>query len=189
VRAKLLSHLLPTPTTTMALVALVFATIVAPVGAKPAIEQPDKDEVTLVTLTGGPVDTTTPGADVEIELNGEPAFTFIQKAGEAVELILTPSTSGNANFCNVTTIIYADDKPLGARVDEFSNKGEVGEGSDIGGLAAPASDTTITLKALTRESGESCDQDVYNDEGTEIIDSGPDTWTVSVRVTIVTLRN
>lgn len=54
-RATFLSHLRPTPATAIALAALVFATTGAVVAK--ATPQVDRDEVTLVTLTGGPVDT------------------------------------------------------------------------------------------------------------------------------------
>ncbi|MEX2099968.1 MAG: hypothetical protein WEB19_01005 [Acidimicrobiia bacterium] len=119
-----------------------------------------------------------------IPLNGQPSFTFTQLAGEAVELIATVDADpGTSTFCGVNTIVYGDGIPLGARVDLFTNKGELGEGSDIGGLAAPASDRTVTLRAFTREL-DGCDQEPPELEG-----DGPDTWTVSVTVTVVTLRN
>ena len=172
-RARLLSHLRPSPATAIALVALVFATT-GGIVAKPPSEKPGQDEVTLVTLTGGPVDTTTSGEQVPIPLNGAATFVFTQRAGEAVQLILTVDATGPATFCDMAAIVYGEGIPLGARVDVFSNKGEVGEGSGIGGLPAPATDTIVTLKAIAMESAGSCDQAVYDDEGTEI-DSGPDT--------------
>jgi hypothetical protein len=184
-RPDLFSRLRATSVTAIALVALVLASTGAAVG-KPATEPPGGNEVTLVTLTGGPVSTTTPGAQVPIPLNGESTFVFTQKAGEAIELILTANPSGDtATFCDMAAIVYGDGIPLGARVDLFSNKGEVGLGSAIGGLPAPATDTIVTLKAITMESSEFCDGEVPGEPGP----ADTDTWTVSVRVTIVTLRN
>jgi hypothetical protein len=71
--------------------------------------------------------------------------------------------------------------PLGARVDYFSEKGERGEGSNVGGIAAPATDRTVILQAIAFE-GDSCD-------GGEGGDAGSDTWDLTLTVSVVTLRD
>jgi hypothetical protein len=68
-------------------------------------------------------------------------------------------------------------------VDLHSNKGELGEGSDVGGIAAPATDRSVTLQAITRET-EMCDADPPEIEGDE-----DDTWSVSFSLTLLILRN
>lgn len=139
------------------------------------------DEVSVVNLSGGPVSTTDNNVDAPIPLNGAATFTFTQKAGQAVQLIATPDVDDSAaTFCAWVVIVHAD--KLQARIDGHTEKGEVGEGSGIGGLAAPASDTVVTIRALVREIDE-CDQVV---EGVD----DEDTITVnSLRVSVITLRN
>jgi hypothetical protein len=139
------------------------------------------DEVTVVNLSGGPVSTTDNAVGVPIPLNGASSYTFTQKAGTAVQLIATTEIDdSDATFCAWHVIVYGD--KLQARIDGATEKGEVGEGSGIGGLAAPATDTQITVQALVRELDQ-CDQEV---EG--IADE--DTITVeSLRVSVITLRN
>lgn len=183
-RSRFLSHIRgPSPAAVLAMLALVFAVT----GGAVAANKIDKDEVTTVTLTGGPVDTTEPNADVTIPLTDESdEFTFTQKAGEAVEVIATFDVdSSQATFCNLTAFAYGVDLPLQARpqFDFKSEAGELGEGSAIGGLAAPAADREVTIRAIARET-DGCDQDVG--EGEEDLS---DTWTVSVTVSVVTLRN
>jgi hypothetical protein len=174
----------PSPATVLAVVALVFAVT----GGAVAADKMNKDEVTVVNLTGGPVDTTAPHEDVTIPLTDESdEFTFTQKAGEAVELIATFDTdSSQATFCGMTAFVYGVDLPLQARpvFDFKSEAGELGEGSAIGGLAAPTEDREVTLRAIARETEDGCDEDVGEGE-TNL----SDTWTVSVAVSIVTLRN
>jgi hypothetical protein len=139
------------------------------------------DEVTVVNLSGGPVSSTDENVDVPIPLNGAPSFTFTQKAGQAVQLIATPDFDDSAaTFCDWVVIVHGD--KLQARIDGHTDRGEVGEGSGIGGLAAPASDTVITIQALVREL-DGCDEEV---EGV----ADEDTITVnSLQVSVITLRN
>jgi hypothetical protein len=173
----------PSPATVLAILALVFAVT----GGAVAADKINKNEVTVVTLTGGPVDTTEPNEDVAIPLTDESdEFTFTQKAGEAVELIATfERDDSQATFCNMTAFVYGVDLPLQARpvFDFKSEAGELGEGSAVGGLAAPTEDREVTLRAIARE-GEGCDEDVGEGE-TNL----SDTWTVSVAVSVVSLRN
>lgn len=191
-RAQPFSHLRPTPATVIALLALVFATT-GVAAAKPA-DKVDKDEVTLVTLTGGPVDTTVPNEEVPITLNGESTFSFTQKAGEAVQLIAEAALVETAGVgeCGVDVIVYdslnvdPEGRTWGTRSSAFRERGDFGEGTtDIDGLPAPASDRTVTLTAFARET-DGCDEtSLCETEG----DCEEDTWSVSLRVTIVTIRN
>lgn len=189
--AKVLSLIRrPSPAPVLAVLALA---VVAMAGSAVAADKIDKDEVTVVTLTGGPVETTEPNAIVTIPLTDDSdEFTFTQKAGEAVQLIATFDVFTEATFCNMFVFVYADDLPLQARpqFDFKSEAGELGEGSAMGGLAAPMEDQEVTLHAIARELGDGygtdgmkgCDQEV---EGV----SDSDTWTVSLTLSIVTLRN
>lgn len=182
-RASLVSNRRPTPALIVAIVALGFAAS----GGAQAAPNANRGEVTVVTLSGS-ASTTSPSAystgDI-ILLNGASTFTFTQAAGEAVELIASVDAGGDVTLCDVTTIVYGESGgaglPLGARVDISSDKGERGEGSDVGGIAAPGADRTIVLKAIAWE-GSSCD-------GGEGGDAGSDTWNIALRVSVVTLRN
>ncbi len=182
--SKILSYIRgPSPATVLAILALVFAVT----GGAVAAGKINKDEVTVVTLRGGPVDTTESNVDVTIPLTeGSDEFTFTQKAGEAVELVATfDPDSSQATFCNMTAFVYGVDLPLQARpqFDFKSEAGELGEGSAVGGLAAPTADREVTLRAIAREN-DGCDEDVG--EGEQDLS---DTWSVSVVVSVVTLQN
>lgn len=180
---KLLANLHPSPALIVAIFALVFATSGVAYGAPRG-----GGEVTLVTLSGS-TSTTSPEAyetGDPILLNGQATYTFTQAAGEAVQLIASVIAVANpATFCDVTTIVYGQSGgvllPLGARVDYFSNRGERGLGSDVGGIAAPATDRTITLRAIAFE-GQGCDTVV---EGVD----DEDTWDLTLTVSVVTLRD
>ena len=154
----------------------------------------DKDEVSIITITGGPVDTTTQGAEVTIPLNGQDRFVFTQRAGDVVQIVTAvtadPNTApGTSGFCDMTAIVYDDGTNIGTRADFSTNKGEYGEGgAGITALAASATDRTVTLTAFAREDFDFCDEDLYDNDGL-LFDSGPDTWTVSVKVSIITVRN
>lgn len=182
--AKFISYLRPTPATAIAMVALVFA-MTANAGAGPR---------TLVNLSGGPVTTTSPNTDVTIPLNGQATYSFTQKAGEAVQVIATFDADAGtgpsgASFCNLLLMVYGD--KIQARYDVKSEAGELGEGSAVGGRAAPATDTTVTLRAIARELSDptesQCDQANSEEPSTDPVDQ--DTWTVSVRVTVHTIRS
>jgi hypothetical protein len=183
-RVHPLAKLRPSPALIVAIVALVFATT----GVADGAPRPNHGEVTLVTLSGS-TSTTSPAAYVTgdpILLNGQATYMFTQAAGEAVQLIATvDAVADPATFCDVTTIVYGESGgvllPLGARVDYFSEKGERGEGSNVGGIAAPATDRAITLKAIAFESN-SCDTAVE-----EVDDE--DTWHLTLTVSVVTLRD
>jgi hypothetical protein len=171
------SFRLVVPIALLSLGVLSFAMSVQ-VGAK---GQSTNDEVSVVNLSGGPVNTTGNNVDAPILLNGASSFTFTQKAGEAVQLIATADVDdSDATFCTWVVIVHGD--KLQARIDGATEKGEVGEGSDIGGLAAPVANTEVTIQALVREIDQ-CDQEV------EGIDD-EDTITVnSLRVSVITVRN
>jgi hypothetical protein len=179
-----LPNLRPTPAAVVAITALVFAAS----GVAHGAPKPDRGEITLVTLSGS-TSTTSPAAyeiGDPILLNGQATFAFTQAAGEAVQLIASvDAVADPATFCDVTTIVYGESGgvllPLGARVDYFSERGERGLGSDVGGIAAPATDRPITLKAIAFESN-SCD-------GGQDGDLGEDTWDLTLRVSVVTLRD
>lgn len=106
---------------------------------------------------------------------------------QSVQLVASVIAAADppATACDVTTIVYGESGgallPLGARVDYYSDRGERGEGSDVGGIAAPAADRTITLKAMAFEN-ESCDAGQGGD-------AGLDTWDLALTVSVVTLRD
>ena len=180
------ANLRPSPALIVAIIALVFATSGVAHGAPRSSRS---GEVTLVTLTGS-VSTTSPAAyetGDTILLDGQATYNFTQAAGEALQLIASVDDVSEtpATFCDVTTIVYGESGgvllPLGARVDYFSEKGERGEGSNVGGLAAPATDRSITLKAIAFE-GNTCDTAV---EGVD----DEDTWDLTLTVSVVMLRD
>ena len=166
------------PVTLLALGALSLLTS-AQVGAR---GMNTNDEVTVVNLSGGPVSTTDNGVQVPIPLNGAASYTFTQKAGQAVQLIATADVDDTGgSFCSYVVIVHGD--KLQARIDGSTEKGEVGEGSGIGGLAAPSADTSVTIQAIVMEIDQ-CD------EGLPEPSNGPDTIIVnSLRVSVITLRN
>lgn len=182
-RGRFITSLKPTPTTVLLLVALVFS-LTGSADAGPKM---------ITNLSGGPVATTSPNADVTIPLNGQSTYTFTQRAGEAVQVIATFDVDGGtgpsaASFCNLLVMVYGD--KIQARYDVKSEAGELGEGSAIGARAAPAADTTITLRAVARELSDAteshCDDTNSDEPSTDPVDQ--DTWTASVRVTVQTIR-
>lgn len=174
----------PTPALIVAIIVLLLATS----GIAQGAPNPSRGEITLMTLSGS-VTTTSPAVyptGDTVQLNGQPTYAFTQAAGEAIQLIASVDiVSAEATLCDVTLVVHGlsggSPLPLGARVDYSSEKGERGEGSGVGGLAAPTSDRTVTLRAEAWESG-TCD-------GGDGGDAGPDTWQLALRVSVVTLRD
>lgn len=149
-----------------------------------------KGGVTVVNLAGGPVDSTTwssdGSSDAVISLNGSTTYTFTQRAGQAVELIITADVDESAaDFCEwAVGVVGAGGEPLAAWVWGGTERGEVGEGSGIGALAAPAADTVVTIRAFVREV-DFCDEVDGDNDANVIVD---DTITVtSLRVSVVLL--
>ncbi len=185
-RPTLRSRLAPSPAVIVAALTLVFALAGVAVGAKTT----DRDEVTVVTATGGPVSTTGPeeGSNhiqAAIPLSIE---SFTQRAGESVLLNATADVERTSptNPCDVEVVVFTSDEPQGAglHMRDLSERGDHGDATASEGLPAPASDTVRTLEALVAvapfEEGQGgefgfCDES--------------DTFSASVRVSIVTLRN
>lgn len=169
-RHSITSHLRPSPAVGIALAAL----LVASTGIASAKPQSSNDGVTVTNLSGA-ITTTGPYPGVPIPLNGSPSVSIPQAAGQALQLIVTvdadhPETT---QFCGLTVLVFDSDDKLAARVDLHTEKGERGDGSGVGGLAAPATASTITLEAVAWENDD-CD-------GAD----GADNWTVSLDVSVV----
>ncbi len=185
-RPRFLSRVISRPGVIVAALALVFALAGVAVGA----DKINRDEVTVVTATGGPVSTTGPeeGSNhiqVAIPLSIE---SFTQRAGESVLLNASADVQRTSpvNPCDVEVVVFTSDEPQGAglHMQDLSERGDHGDSTASEGLPAPASDTVRTLEALVAvapfEEGQGgefgfCDES--------------DTFSASVRVSIVTFRN
>ena len=208
-RSKVLSYLRPTPATALGLVAIVFA-MTGNAGAAPR---------TIATLSGGPVQTPTLTSEeeigtveVNIPLNGQPSYSFTQKAGEALlitaEAVLTPGAT--TNFCGARVSVrgVGDENVfpnssawLGLNMTQHTNKGDYGSLTDSRAIPAPAATRTIEIEAVVVE-GEASQPHLEAFYGSDTCDGfGPgsdpnnidydpyqDDWTASVRVTIVSFR-
>ncbi len=187
-RPTFLSRIGPSPGVIVAALALVFALAGVAVGAKST----DRDEVTVVTATGGPVSTTGPDeghdhTEVALPLS---IGSFTQRAGESVLLNATADVQRTSptNPCDVEVVVFTGDQlvPVGAglHMQDLSERGDEGDGTASEGLPAPASDTVQPLTALVRvfafEEGQGGEFGFCEET---------DTFSVSVRVSIVTLRN
>jgi hypothetical protein len=185
----------PSPATVIAVVALVFAMGGYAIGAPQ--KTLDNKQVTITNASGGPIDTTSPGDQVNIPLTNP---TFVQKAGETVLVMaratLTPIPA-NAFGCGVELVVGANDPDgadIGAFMEDHTNKGDFGEHTDSDVIPARSTDRTITLTAFAVESGEEfsgdpgagpCDGPI----GDESDPGGNDTWRASVEISVVRLRN
>jgi hypothetical protein len=174
----------PSPGVIVAALALVFALAGVAVGAKTV----DRDEVTVVTATGGPVSTTGPEdsnfTEVAIPLSIE---SFTQRAGESVLLNATADIQRTSatNPCDVEVVVTAGDgQGAGLHMQNLSERGDEGDATASEGLPAPASDTVQPLDAFVRviafEEGQGGEFGFCEES---------DTFLASVRVSIVTLRN
>lgn len=173
-------------------------------GALAAGRAPNRP-VSVVTLTGSgsTYDAETfpnVGQEYSIPLNGESTFSFTQPAGAAVELIAT-QTGGEAHWsnseypaawCEATVYVYDDAAPLGVMLQLPDQRGDhvgyPGFRTAANGLAAPDSDQTVTLHAIIRENGDEnggCDAAHLPDEPT----ADDDWWTVSLRISVVTMQS
>lgn len=175
-RSRLLRQL-RSPSTILAIFALLFAMA----GGAVAKDKIDKDEVTVVTTTGE-VTTTAPGL-YTIPLT-DPTFT--QKAGE-VALISAEVEMEPENFsdCDVRVVV-AGIAPLGLEMPMLTSRGDVGDPGASQALAAPEADREITLtaEASVEEFEEAGPPDGQCKDGGD-----PVSFTVSLRVSISTLRN
>lgn len=188
-RSKILAHIrAPSPGVVIAALALVFAMT----GAAVAGDKLNKDEVTVVTTTGGPVDVVAVGTEVAIPLTN-PSFT--QKAGEAVLLSATILVTydpppGDPAFapCDLFVIVsdsatssyYVSD--VGLHMTRLAERGDHGDLNDSGAIPAPTSDTLRTL-TVTAE------KHPNPDHLCDSADNIAQVHEVSVRVSIVTYRN
>lgn len=171
----------PSPAIFVAALALVAAMTGAAVAGDKS--NADKDEVTVVTTTGGPVDVIDPDIPVEITLT-DPSFT--QTAGEAVLLTATievsyPDREEFSHGCDVFVDLFdpTTDGTVGFTMVRLWERGAFGDTTGTTGVSAPTSDTLRTLTVLARIGGS---------EGSSCAFTG-DVYTVSVRVSIVTYRN
>ncbi len=192
-RPRFLSRIGPSPGVIVAALALVFALAGVAVGAKTT----DRDEVTVVTTTGsasahGPVEHE-PGDVSETEIQLTPIDSYTQRAGESVLLNGTIDVQNISPYeqapCDVFVRVFSgesggDEGRAGLIMAYLFERGEVGDAADSEGLPAPAVDTTRTLKAEVMV-------DPFDEhQGGDFGDCDPsDTYNVSVRVSIVTLRN
>jgi hypothetical protein len=155
------------------LMVVVFVALVVAIGGFAAV-MTDGDEVTLRPSRGGPVQTTSPEASVEIPLSNP---TFTQRAGEAVLLIAQARTrESRLSPCSVFIEVVDSTGEAGIAMEDAADRGSVGALAENELLPARATNTVRTLSAFATE-GPDCDVD------------GEDTWTVSVNVSIVSLRN
>jgi hypothetical protein len=152
------------------------------------------DEVTTVTVTSEPVLVTDTYYPDQLTLSLDPATqsSFTQKAGEVVLVSAQASmqeTEGT-NFCGIEVRVIDSQSPgdMNLRMTAHTNKGEYGELADSTILVAPATDTPRSFEGWASMNPE--------DSGCDTIDEfdppeGPahdDAWTVSLRVSITTLR-
>jgi hypothetical protein len=188
---SMLFRRLPSPALVVAVVALLFAAG----GYASAGEKRNKDEVGVAVSTGGPVATGDPGVPVPIALsNGS----FIQHAGEAMVIVARADLMPDENtfFCGVDLIIHlAPDSEgvsdLRLRLTAHSNKGEFGEQTDSGALAAPLVDTERTFVAFLIEDDQDNDPDTQgcDDPSPPEGPPGEDTWAATVTINVIALRD
>ena len=181
-----LRHRLRSPAS---LTAAAIVTLVMAVGGFAAIaKKQDKDEVTMRTITGGPTQTTDPFEEVAIPLANA---TFVQRAGEAMIVMVradfTPSP--DTHFCDVAVFVSDanDAGAVGIFFEESAEKGDIGQATGSELMAAPAVDTTHTLQAVVVEDPADEPRCDGPDEDDQVVRE--DTWTVSLRVTVASLRN
>jgi hypothetical protein len=195
-RPTLRSRLAPSPAVIVAALALVFALT----GAAVAGNKINKDEVTVVTATGsdekvvGPHKEGPGFSEEEIPLSID---SYTHRAGESVLLNATarieqtslPNVGGPE--CDVRVVVHMSDPghegggDTGAGLEMLwlTERGDPGDATDSEGLPAPATDTERSLTALVS---------VAPYDGPDAIEDAcdeTDEFTVSVRVSIVTLRN
>ena len=177
--------------------AAVVAVLVVTAGVALGGTRGGSKPVTVATLAGSAsTDTGTfPNAneEVAIPLDGANAFSFTQPAGAAVEVIVNAVDSAVhhsnpdylAAFCDGAVVVSADRGPLGVFVDLPDQRGGPGSDSGMAGLAAPATDRTVTLHATVQEMGGDggCDQASQNEPVAD-----DDWWTVTIRVSVVILQ-
>jgi hypothetical protein len=185
----------PSPAIVISIIALVFATAGGAVAATGT-----KGPVSLVTATGGPVTVTAESAarvtDEEpfghtIPLSGK--TTFMQKAGQAL-LFATELSATNAHYsasCDLYVLVsvstggsgFGSNFGLDTRV--LAERGGSKDSLDSVVLAAPAADRVITLswarawayRQLEDGTTHDCDDDSGN--------FSSDTWTLSLRVSVI----
>jgi hypothetical protein len=177
--AQILHRLQPRPATAVAVVALIFATTSVAI-AKPDGAAVDKDEVSVASATGG-LTTTTVGEEETIPLTGD--FTFTQRVGEAVLLTATAEITRSATADCDLHVVVTSGRPeeVGLEMVDLWERGFHGGQSDSESLPAPAVDTVRTLRSFAQvlSAGE---------VGCDAAGDG-ETFTVSLRVSIVTFRN
>lgn len=196
-----LRRFVPSPATILSAIALLFAMA----GGAVAADKINKDEVTVVTTTGA-ISTTGPtnGDGDAIPLTDD---TFTQKAGEVllVSAELTGTgVAGETATCDLEIIVAGGegngnpDNLVGLFMRQLARRGDPGDRAGSQALPAPATDRDITLSAFAQEQippdeNGSPQEDTGQCDGGENIggdtDTFTDTFTVSLRVSITTLRN
>lgn len=119
--------------------------------------------------------TTAPGTATEIPLSNP---SFVQRAGEAL-LLIADARTRESRESPCTVFVNVEDSTGEAKltVESWADKGDAGTSTEHELLPAKAVNTARTLRAFAIEDENTCDID------------GEDTWTVSVNVSIVSLRN
>lgn len=177
--------------------------ILASAGLVMAAKAPPVDEVSVTNLAwSGTLQTTEPGADVVIPLDGQQMYTVTQRAGEPLQLLAEAAASYTSNMewdvhsaCDLSVFVFDTVTGTGVRILMVNNRGEYGWGpSEAAGFAAPTADRVLQLKAVAREDpGTGCDGDYP--EGAETppgidLNTIEDTWTVtSLQVSLVSTRD
>lgn len=186
----------PSPAMTVAVAALVFAMTGYAVGVPGT--RPDRNEVEIQTTTGGPTQSVDPGADEPIPI-ADPTFT--QLAGEVALVSVDADIEGDPpdselsqpRGCDLFVSIVADTgsgvlaEDLGFELVALDQRGDpTTKTADSQALPAPDADREITLVAFVTEAI------VPDEQGNPVPDEGQcddDTFTVSLDVSVTTLRN
>ena len=186
----------PSPAMTVAVAALVLAMTGYAVGV-PA-PKPDRNEVEIETTTGGPTQSVDPDVNQPIPI-ADPTFT--QLAGEVALVSVDADIEGDPpddeleqpRGCDVFVAVVGDTgsgvlaEDLGFELVALDQRGDpTTKTADSQALPPPDADREITLEAFVTEAI------VPDEQGNPVPDEGQcddDTFTVSLDVSVTTLRN
>lgn len=178
----------PSPAAVVAILALTVATAGTAVAADKVKE--DKDEITITTLVGGPVDSTDPFTQVPIPLTDA---TFVQQPGEMLVISATAELvqSEETAFCGALVVVTDTNHPeqLGLEMFSHTELGDWGQLTDSAALGTVTSPTTRQLAAYVIENGGPGSEWPCDSVNEEEPDGGQDTYTATVTVTVTTLRD
>jgi len=188
----------PSPAIVIAIIALVFAMA----GGAIAATGTGKGPVSLVTATGGPVTVTAESAarvtDEEpfghtIPLSG--TTTFMQKAGQAL-LFATELSATNTDYsatCDLYVLVSVSTggsgsgSGFGLDTRVLAERGGSKDSLDSVALAAPAADRVITLSWARAWAYRELEDGTTHDCADENDNFTSDTWTLSLRVSVITM--